>query len=1287
MKKKRWKSRILALAMALAFLCGMLSEPLTALAEGQTSAAEINVWAEQSEFEVEPYATVTMKVKTDAPAGTNLTYSWSKQYEDEDGQHITDVEGVTGATLKTEPISGSLFYYCFVYKDGGEFLKCVSFSIRVDNHLEVTPVQATQRVNYGASVTMRAIVTAIDTEGLTYQWYRSDQGVYYPDWRGEAIQGANSDTYQIASANDAGRYGCYVLDKFGNGAEYYFYVEVENHLTVTPSYEKVNVAIGEKKTLTVSVSADDLTGITYRWVKRTKNPNTGEYQFEDVGNTNSYTTEALTEEVSYICHVKDRFGNATMGWFDMTMDNQLSVTPLSENINVTVGEKKTLTVTASANDLTGVTYQWYKVLGDGTFVDIAGATKNSYTTEALKAGDLQFGCRVGDRYGNVVWSNFYFRMDNHLTVTADGPTSISLPYGTSKTLGVTVKADDVTGVTYQWMKAGVDPDDGSYRYLVIDGATQSSLSIPPVTEGADYLCEVTDLYGNSGYVYFFVSVANRLQVMPLTTKTEYQKGEKATLRVKASASDASGLTYQWSRQRYEFDANGNVDYVFEDLEGSSDTYVTEKITDSWTYVCVVKDRFGGSAYQYFGVNVANHFRLLKTSGYYAVIPKNGTRRIVVRMMADRQDDIRYVWIKDNKILKDGSENYFDAREAGLYECYCFDPYGKIKRQSFIASIENHFAAEADGGNDKIVSKSGNVTLKVNVQADDKKDLKYEWSVLDYAQNEWGFVDSYNYKSIAGDGNTLQLNNVTKKGTYCCNVSDKYGNSESIEFNVFVGQKTELGVSADKGTIKTSPYNDNIKLLTVPSGETVKVKLTAKGFGSDVKYCWRDFAYDGMSELSYGTYFADGANPFTINAVSDGFEHNYECCVTDGQGNYQWVTISVIAADCVVSFDANGGSGSMPSEDYQTQIMYCLPECGFTAPIGKTFAGWEVNGKLYEEDDSLLLDGNTTVKAIWKDAEPTITVTFKHNVEFDNNIAMHYVIPKSELQGYSDLTLVIEKETYEKNVATPTIKQYVLTNPTSYQISNDDYWHFTFPGVSASEMANVLSAKLICTKDGETYVSQADVYSVGAYAYNRLDKSADDDFKKLLVDMLNYGAATQTHFGKNTANLVNKKLTKAQKKLATNLDGLVITNVDHLNDLTGATASFNGKNVMLDTNVVLAYRMTFQSGQKMDNVKVVFKYNGGKGEKTVAVPASKFEKSGSAYVAYFDRLTPREMGCTVNATIYDGSKAISGTLQYSIETYVSNRLDPTEGSTSTTYKDLLKKMVAYGQTVKNHFDIK
>ena len=54
----------------------------------------------------------------------------------------------------------------------------------------------------------------------------------------------------------------------------------------------------------------------------------------------------------------------------------------------------------------------------------------------------------------------------------------------------------------------------------------------------------------------------------------------------------------------------------------------------------------------------------------------------------------------------------------------------------------------------------------------------------------------------------------------------------------------------------------------------------------------------------------------------------------------------------VTFDANGGTGSMDAVTVASGESYDLPECGFTAPEGKQFKAWSVGGTEYAVGTSI-----------------------------------------------------------------------------------------------------------------------------------------------------------------------------------------------------------------------------------------------------------------------------------------------------------------------------------------------
>ena len=80
----------------------------------------------------------------------------------------------------------------------------------------------------------------------------------------------------------------------------------------------------------------------------------------------------------------------------------------------------------------------------------------------------------------------------------------------------------------------------------------------------------------------------------------------------------------------------------------------------------------------------------------------------------------------------------------------------------------------------------------------------------------------------------------------------------------------------------------------------------------------------------------------------------------------------------ISFDPNGGTGTMKPMRVKAGENYTLPECTFTPPEGREFAGWlAVNGKVYPAGTKVISSYDQSFKATWKDEEK-ITITFDPN---------------------------------------------------------------------------------------------------------------------------------------------------------------------------------------------------------------------------------------------------------------------------------------------------------------------
>lgn len=114
-----------------------------------------------------------------------------------------------------------------------------------------------------------------------------------------------------------------------------------------------------------------------------------------------------------------------------------------------------------------------------------------------------------------------------------------------------------------------------------------------------------------------------------------------------------------------------------------------------------------------------------------------------------------------------------------------------------------------------------------------------------------------------------------------------------------------------------------------------------------------------------TYKADGSRTtFTLKWSEDkekGWGWYFE-------GAYALIntTCKTVTNQYTVSFDRNGGTGTMNPETVIAGSKYTLPACGFTAPSNKKFDGWEVNGTKYAVGASIEVNSKVIVKALWTD---------------------------------------------------------------------------------------------------------------------------------------------------------------------------------------------------------------------------------------------------------------------------------------------------------------------------------
>ncbi len=304
-----------------------------------------------------------------------------------------------------------------------------------------------------------------------------------------------------------------------------------------------------------------------------------------------------------------------------------------------------------------------------------------------------------------------------------------------------------------------------------------------------------------------------------------------------------------------------------------------------------------------------------------------------------------------------------------------------------------------------------------------------------------------------------------------------------------------------------------------------------------------------------------------------------------------------------------------------------------------------------------------------------SVQMAHTLALQNDIVVKYIAKAEQLAQYDSFYMEVSIPVYEGNELVNT--KTVRLEP----VAEGENYGFYLEGVSAKQMNDTLTAHIYMTKDGETYVSRTNEYSVATYAYNMLiNNGASDSLKTVCVNLLRYGGEAQKYFGYRTDALVDEELTQEQKLHLLDTESLELVNRRALlNDLEAPTVSFKSASLVLTNKVVVRYVLNLASYDgDMEELSVRLSYVNDDGE-TVYTELTTFEaidETSGRYAVECDTLAAKQMRTLVTAAVYHGDTQISRSVQYSIESYAANA----QGETA----ELCKAMMAYGDAANAFF---
>ncbi|MBR4733972.1 MAG: choice-of-anchor J domain-containing protein [Lachnospiraceae bacterium] len=371
----------------------------------------------------------------------------------------------------------------------------------------------------------------------------------------------------------------------------------------------------------------------------------------------------------------------------------------------------------------------------------------------------------------------------------------------------------------------------------------------------------------------------------------------------------------------------------------------------------------------------------------------------------------------------------------------------------------------------------------------------------------------------------------------------------------------------------------------------------------------------------------------------------------------------------VSSDRNPESATMlggeylATKDYAEYVIDLSDYAGQTVFLAfrhfNTYDQYRLNldDVTVKVDESALTDNNLTIA--------------KKSLTLQDTIAIDFKVAKSAIEGkYQDPYLVVTQNGEESII-------------TKWEPNDDGTLMIFSYRVAPHNMRDVVTAvPHALNANGEDVTGVSVDYSVTDYCYNMLGKDtyqtdAWAPFRRLLVDILLYGDAAQKYVGYKTTELPSWKLTSAQRAMGTNTSvTMVYNNVKDVNFETVNASDEKAKIVTaalyLEASVNIQFKFT---ADDLTGLKVVVT-DGENVLETLTPDPSKKDSNGRYYVT-FGKLNAGQMRKTVYATVMQGTKKVSNTMQYSIESYAAAQ----SNSTVANLPELLHAMMRYGDSAK------
>lgn len=331
------------------------------------------------------------------------------------------------------------------------------------------------------------------------------------------------------------------------------------------------------------------------------------------------------------------------------------------------------------------------------------------------------------------------------------------------------------------------------------------------------------------------------------------------------------------------------------------------------------------------------------------------------------------------LVGSGADTFFLARQSdGLSKNITISIGNSGQSQKFVSAAvaDSVFLLGDDGDQYTVTLSIGQNVLIENTYSSGRAIAVHQSATLEVNQNSTVRSSSSVCAVYINGGIARVTGSVSASNGSTFQVKKEERNSSStiVTPKLYIYYNPTLTHSNSKYTIDvTTGGPNNLNLYASYSSSYLGTT------GSDILIKYATAPTSGATIVN-GVTSQSVANKFSVSGLSSSLML---------QWNSNTKVLSTVTA-CAVSYNANGGTGTMSGKTVAQGTSINLPSCSFTAPSGKRFVQWNTNpngtGTAKNPGDSYTVNGNVTFYAIW---EYTPKGNIENNVTTRSSLAYHY----------------------------------------------------------------------------------------------------------------------------------------------------------------------------------------------------------------------------------------------------------------------------------------------------------